>query len=74
MKAIWVGGEEAPVLLVLDHLVAVETRVSPPELGSRGKPVVQGSLVVMTHGVRFEVPETPDEIAKAISGTEVSSW
>lgn len=62
MKGIWIGGEEAPVLISLDHLIAVETRIGPPQLGSKGKPVVKGSLVVMTHGVRFEVPETPDEI------------
>lgn len=66
VKAVWVGGKEAPVLISLDHLIAVETRIGPPELGSLGKPVVKGSTVVMAHGVRFDVPETPVEILRAI--------
>lgn len=66
MMAIWVGGEEAPVLIAVDHLIAVETRIGPPELGSLGKPVVKGSTVVMAHGVRFDVPETPGQIYRAI--------
>lgn len=66
MIAIWVGGEEAPVLIAVDHLIAVETRIGPPELGSAGRPVVKGSTVVMAYGVRFDVPETPREIRQKI--------
>lgn len=63
MKGVWVGDEESPVLISVDHLVAVETRTGPPELGSLGRPVVKGSTVVMAHGVRFDVPQKPREIA-----------
>lgn len=72
MNAIWVGGEEAPVLIAVDHLIAVETRIGPPELGSRGKPVVAGATIVMTHGVRFDVPETPLTIWRAIERVEAA--